>query len=297
MKRLPPWLRKPAQSLSVLHNVKSILRRSTLSTICESAKCPNINECFSKPTATFMILGEVCTRPCGFCSVEKLGGPAHGSPAQVDDTEPRNLALSAKEMGLKHVVITSVTRDDLPLGGAEHFANCIKEVRKLNPTTTVEVLIPDFNGNKDAIKVVVDAKPEILNHNLETVPRLYKRVRPIADYRQSLELLRFSEEMGVITKSGIMVGLGETFEEVGELLKDLKEVNIGAVTIGQYLQPTRKSLKVEEYVTPETFKKFEDLAKEIGIEHTYSGPFVRSSYNAGNFFDEIKKTTMKEVAN
>lgn len=282
MKRLPPWLRKPAVPLSALHKVKSILRRGRLHTVCESAKCPNIGECFSKPTATFMILGDVCTRPCGFCSVEKLGTPMH-----VDELEPKNLAISSREMGLKHVVITSVTRDDLPLGGSEQFAKCIAELRRESPLTTVEVLIPDFNGNIDAIKNVIDAKPDILNHNLETVPRLYKRVRPVAVYKQSIELLKVASESGLITKSGIMVGLGETFDEVGSLLNDLAEINVTAVTIGQYLQPTRKSLKVVDFITPETFKKFEELAKDKGIEHIYSGPFVRSSYNAGSLFAAI----------
>lgn len=292
MKRLPPWLRKPAVSLSSLHNVKSILRRGSLNTVCESAKCPNIGECFTKPTATFMILGDVCTRPCGFCSVEKLGTPKH-----IDREEPKNLAISAREMGLKHVVITSVTRDDLELGGAEHFANCINELRVTSPDTTVEVLVPDFGGSMEALKIVINSAPDILNHNLETVPRLYKRVRPIADYNQSLKLLEQASKSGLITKSGIMVGLGETTEEVGSLLTDLAAINVDAVTIGQYLQPTRKSLKVVDYITPETFKMYEELARSKGIKYVYSGPFVRSSYNAGDFFSTIKEEKIKEVSN
>lgn len=261
--------------------MKKVLRSRNLHTVCESARCPNIGECFSKPTATFMILGDVCTRGCTFCSVEKTE-----SPLRVDPDEPRNIAVTAAEMGLRHVVVTSVTRDDLPDGGSTQFALTIRAVKDTIDAISVEVLTPDFGGDEEALMTVLDAGPDIFNHNLETVPSLYPGVRPQADYRRSLDVLERVSRTGVRTKSGIMVGLGEKPEEVRTLLKDLARTGCDAVTIGQYLRPTRDSHEVVEYVRPEVFEEYEAWGKEAGIAHVYSGPFVRSSYNAEIFAGE-----------
>lgn len=274
-KRLAPWVKKRLVPYEAIHGVKSILRKRGLHTVCESARCPNIGECFSKPTATFMILGDVCTRGCGFCSVEKRGGAMGPDP-----NEPLNVALAAKELGLKHVVVTSVTRDDLDDGGSEQFALTIKAIKDTISGILVEVLIPDFRGDEAALKTVLDAGPDILNHNLETVPSLYPLVRPQADYRRSLKVLSFSKSAGVNTKSGIMAGLGEAREDVKSVLRDLLAAGCDGVTIGQYLQPSRGNLPVKEYVLPEVFAEYEAYGKEIGLKYVYSGPFVRSSYNA-----------------
>jgi len=282
MKRLPSWAKKTLGPLGALHEMKSILRKRNLHTVCESARCPNIGECFSKPTATFLILGDVCTRKCRFCSVDKK---AH--PLAVDTDEPMNIAITAKELGLKHVVVTSVTRDDLPDGGAGQFALTIKAIRDNISRILIEVLTPDFRGDEGALAVVLEARPDIFNHNLETVPSLYSLVRPQADYVRSLEVLKRSKAAGIITKSGIMVGLGETPSEVREVLKDLKAAGVDAVTIGQYLRPTRESLEVREYIEPEVFKEYEEFGKSLGLRHVYSGPFVRSSYNAEKLIDEL----------
>ncbi|MBI5892694.1 MAG: lipoyl synthase [Deltaproteobacteria bacterium] len=276
-KRLPSWLVKKMGQPSRIHSVKSVLRSRNLHTVCESARCPNIGECFSKPTATFMILGNVCTRQCGFCSVEKSV-----QPLTIDYLEPQNIALTAKEMGLRHVVITSVTRDDLKDFGAGQFALTIKAIKDTILSISVEVLTPDFKGDNACLKIVMDERPDIFNHNLETVPSLYKIVRPQADYRQSLKVLEMAKDMsfGTITKSGIMVGLGETRDEVKEVLRDLKSAGCDAVTIGQYLRPTKNNLEVKEYIHPDIFKEYEEYGKEIGLKYVYAGPFVRSSYNA-----------------
>ncbi len=255
--------------------MKSILRKRNLHTVCESARCPNIGECFSKPTATFMILGDVCTRTCGFCSIDKVA-----KPLLVDPEEPQNIAVTALELGLKHVVITSVTRDDLPEGGAAQFALTIKAIKDNISGILVEVLTPDFRGDFKALSTVLEARPDIFNHNLETVPSLYPLVRPQADYSTSLDVLRKAKASGVMTKSGIMVGLGETAGEVKAVLRDLFEAGCDAVTIGQYLRPTRANLEVVEYVTPEVFKEYEEYGLKTGLKYVYSGPFVRSSYNA-----------------
>lgn len=284
MKRLPSWAKKTLGPASQLHEMKSILRKRNLHTVCESARCPNIGECFSKPTATFMILGDVCTRTCRFCSVEKKA-----VPLMVDPEEPGNIALTAKELGLRHVVVTSVTRDDLPDGGAGQFALTIKAIRDNISSILIEVLTPDFRGDEGALDMVLEARPDIFNHNLETVPSLYSLVRPQADYRRSLEVLERSKKSGIITKSGIMVGLGETAEEVREVLKDLKNSGVDAVTIGQYLRPTRNNLEVREYIEPEVFKEYEEFGLQLGLRHVYSGPFVRSSYNAENLMKEIRR--------
>lgn len=282
MKRLPSWAKKTLGPASKLHEMKSILRKRNLHTVCESARCPNIGECFSKPTATFLILGDVCTRKCRFCSVDKK---AH--PLTVDPDEPMNIAITAKELGLKHVVVTSVTRDDLADGGAGQFALTIKAIRDNISSILIEVLTPDFKGDEGALAVVLEARPDIFNHNLETVPSLYSLVRPQADYARSLEVLKRSKAAGLITKSGIMVGLGETPSEVREVLKDLKAAGVDAVTIGQYLRPTRESLEVREYIEPEVFKEYEEFGKQLGLRHVYSGPFVRSSYNAEKLMEEL----------
>ena len=282
MKRLPPWAKKRLGPASSLHEMKSILRRRNLHTVCESARCPNIGECFSKPTATFMILGDVCTRTCGFCSIEK-----RSMPLAVDPDEPQNIAITAKELGLKHVVVTSVTRDDLPEGGAAQFALTIKAIKDTISGILVEVLTPDFKGDFKALATVLEARPDIFNHNLETVPSLYPRVRPQARYSTSLEVLRKAKETGVMTKSGIMAGLGETTEEVRAVLRDLLAAGCDAVTIGQYLRPARTNLEVVEYVAPEVFKEYEEYGLGIGLKYVYSGPFVRSSYNAEKLIEGL----------
>lgn len=275
--RLPSWLSRKMGQPSKLHEMKNILRSRNLHTVCESARCPNIGECFSKPTATFMILGDVCTRHCGFCSVDKTA-----APLVVDANEPQNIALTAKELGLRHVVITSVTRDDLADGGATQFALTIRAVKDTINPISIEVLTPDFKGDERALKTVLDAKPDIFNHNIETVPSLYEKVRPQANYRQSLQVIEKAKKMadGIMTKSGLMVGLGETKDEVKSVMNDLFHAGCDAVTIGQYLKPSTKNLEVSEYISPDIFKEYEEYGKEIGLKHVYSGPFVRSSYNA-----------------
>jgi lipoyl synthase len=275
MNRLPSWAKKTLGPPSALRTMKEVLRKRNLHTVCESARCPNIGECFSKPTATFMILGDVCTRTCGFCSIDK-----GLKPLIVDPDEPGNIAITAKELGLRHVVITSVTRDDLADGGSGQFALTIRAIRDTISGILVEVLTPDFNGDEPSLKTVFDARPDIFNHNLETVPSLYPLVRPQADYRRSLEVLEMAKSSGIMAKSGIMVGLGEKKDEVKDVLRDLFNSGCDAVTIGQYLRPTRNNLEVKEYVEPEVFLEYETYGKELGIKYVYSGPFVRSSYNA-----------------
>ena len=275
-KRKPEWLKIKFQDPKHINKVERLLKGLSLHTVCDEATCPNRMECFNKGTATFMILGSVCTRNCRFCDVEK------GKPGAVDPMEPENLAKATKELNLRHVVITSVTRDDLPDGGADQFVKCIEKVREYNKGTSIEVLIPDLRGDEEALAKIVAAAPEIINHNVETVPRLYKEVRPMANYKQSLEVLANVKEMNpkIFTKSGIMVGLGETEEEVVKLFADLREVDCDFLTVGQYLQPSKKHHPVIEYVHPDIFKDYEKVAYELGFKHVASGPFVRSSYNA-----------------
>ncbi len=267
--------------------LKRDLRRLDLHTVCESARCPNIHECFHRGQATFMILGNLCTRGCGFCSVPK------GSPEKreftLDAQEPRHVAEMAARMNLRYVVITSVNRDDMPDGGSHHFAETVREVRRALPNAQVEVLTPDFEGNLDAVRRVLDAGPHVFNHNMETVSRLYKRVRPQASYDQSLDVLRAAREYraDVLTKSGLMVGLGETAPEVEELLRDLRERgSTDVATIGQYLQPTRRNLPVMSYVTPGQFDAYRDYGLSIGFKMVFAGPFVRSSYMADKVSEE-----------
>lgn len=276
--RKPEWIRIDARTNAKnVEGVKKQLRRTKLHTVCEEASCPNLGECFSKKTATFMVMGAICTRRCPFCDV------AHGKPMHLDAEEPRHVAESTRDLGLRYVVITSVDRDDLRDGGANHFAQVVRETRALNPNTKVEILVPDFRGKLDtALENLANDAPDVLNHNMETVPRLYDKVRPGASYENSLNLLRRYKEMhpDVTTKSGLMVGLGETEEEMIQVMKDLRANNVGMLTIGQYLQPTKHHLAVEEYVTPAQFKRYEELGYELGFENVASGPMVRSSYHA-----------------
>ena len=278
--RLPEWARRPHTHFESLNRLKSGLRQLHLHTVCESARCPNIHECFHRGAATFMILGNLCTRGCGFCSVPKGNPRKHDM--RLDPAEPANVARMAAAMNLRYIVITSVNRDDLADGGSAHFADTVRQVRQALPDARVEVLTPDFDGNMDAVARVLDAAPHVFNHNMETVPRLYRRVRPQADYRQSLAVLRFARahRPEVMTKSGFMAGLGEAPAEVEQLLRDLREQDVDVATIGQYLQPTRRNLPVAEYVAPEQFDRYRDFGISIGFRMVFSGPLVRSSYMA-----------------
>jgi lipoic acid synthetase len=275
--RLPEWLRKSRTHPESVHNLKVELRRKNLHTVCESARCPNMHECFHRSAATFMILGNLCTRGCGFCSVPKAK-----HPGALDPQAPENVARMAREMNLRYVVITSVNRDDLPDGGSAHFAETVRAVRRALPDARVEVLTPDFCGDLQAVARVLDAAPHVFNHNMETIPRLYKTVRPQASYRQSLDVLRFAKQHRPesLTKSGAMVGLGESSEEVHQLLRDLRQSNVDVATLGQYLQPARRNLPVAEYVTPARFDAYRDYGLSIGFKMVFSGPLVRSSYMA-----------------
>ena len=276
--RKPDWIRvKAAAPGSRFHEIKQILREHRLHTVCEEASCPNIGECFGKGTATFMIMGDKCTRRCPFCDV------GHGRPDPLDAQEPENLARTIAAMKLSYVVITSVDRDDLRDGGAAHFVDCIRAVREASPSTRIEVLVPDFRGRLDrALAILEAAPPDVMNHNLETVPRLYKEARPGSDYTHSLQLLaQFKQKVpGVPTKSGLMVGLGETDEEIVQTMRDMRAHQIDMITIGQYLAPTRHHLPVRRYVHPDTFARFEAQAYELGFTHAAVGALVRSSYHA-----------------
>jgi lipoyl synthase len=273
----PPWLKARFPSGARFAHITDLLRDQSLHTVCEEARCPNIGECFNAGTATFMILGDTCTRACGFCAVDS------GRPDGLDLLEPYRLAKTVQALGLDYVVITSVNRDDLPDGGASVFAACIRAIRRLRPDCEVEVLIPDFEGNRDALAAVLEAHPVVLNHNIESVPRLYPRVRPKARYERSLALFRQAKEIAPETpvKSGLMVGLGETFEEVVTVLRDLRDAGVDLVTVGQYLRPTPKHLPVDRYVTPEEFDRIREAGDALGFAHVEAGPFVRSSYHAG----------------
>jgi len=273
----PDWIRVRAGGNARFHEVKQALRDHNLHTVCEEASCPNIGECFGKGTATFMILGDLCTRRCPFCDV------AHGRPQPPDANEPLNLALTIRDMGLNYVVITSVDRDDLRDGGAGHFADCIRAVREHSPKTTIEVLVPDFRGRLEkALDALDAAPPDVMNHNLETVPRLYKQARPGADYANSLNLLKAFKQRHptVPTKSGLMVGLGETDDEILAVMRDLRAHDVDMLTVGQYLQPSTGHLPVLRYVEPARFKDFEREALTMGFRHAACGPLVRSSYHA-----------------
>jgi len=273
----PDWLRVKAPQWERVGNVKTLLRDLQLNTVCEEASCPNIGECFSAGTATFLIMGPACTRACPYCDID-----FEKKPQALDPTEPWRLAEAVNRMGLNHVVITAVNRDDLSDGGASQFVRCIEEVRKASPKTTIEVLIPDLCGNWDALADILKAQPEVLNHNTETVPRLYRRVRPQANYEQSLELLRRTRELApwVYTKSGIMVGLGETDAEVREVMADLHRVDCDILTIGQYLQPSDKHFQLQDFITPEQFDAWRVIGEEMGFLQVVSSPLTRSSYHA-----------------
>jgi lipoic acid synthetase len=273
----PDWLRVKAPQWERVGSVKEILRDLNLNTVCEEASCPNIGECFNRGTATFLIMGPACTRACPYCDID-----FEKKPQPLDPLEPLNLAEAVRRMKLNHVVITSVNRDDLPDGGASQFVRCIEETRRVSPGTTIEVLIPDMCGDWDALAVILAAKPEVLNHNTETIPRLYRRTRPQGDYQRTLELMRQTRRLlpSVYTKSGIMVGLGETDEEVREVMRDLRSVDCDILTIGQYLQPTQKHLGVQEFVTPEQFEAWRVYGEEIGFLQVVSSPLTRSSYHA-----------------
>jgi lipoyl synthase len=286
--RLPEWARKSRTHWNSLNGLKSGLRAKNLHTVCESARCPNIHECFHRGAATFMILGNYCTRGCGFCSVPK-GNPSKRD-MRLDPAEPANVGRMAAEMQLKYVVITSVNRDDLDDGGSRHFAETVREVRKALPEARIEVLTPDFCGDLEAISRVLDAKPAVFNHNMETVPRLYTRVRPQANYRQSLDVLAFAKRTSTaLVKSGFMVGLGETPPEVETLLRDLRQTGADVATIGQYLQPTRRNLTVAEFVAPEQFDAYRDFGLSLGFKAVFSGPLVRSSYMADEVSEEARR--------
>jgi len=285
MERKPEWLKVKLHTNDNFRELKKMMRSKTLHTVCEEARCPNIFECWANRTATFMILGDICTRACRFCAVKT------GLPSELDRQEPERVAEAVSQMGVKHAVVTSVARDDLQDGGASIFAETIRAIRKRNPFTSVEVLIPDFMGNWDALKIVMDAKPDILNHNIETVERLSDRVRSKAKYHRSLELLKRAKEMQphIPTKSSIMVGVGETYDEVIEAMKDLRAHDVDIVTIGQYLQPTKKHLKIERYYTPEEFASFKEAGMAMGFSHVESGPLVRSSYHAHEQVQSARK--------
>jgi lipoic acid synthetase len=275
--RKPRWIRAKAPTGEGVFRIKKILREKKLSSVCEEAACPNLSECFSHGTATFMIMGDICTRRCPFCDV------AHGKPQPLDENEPESLATAIAEMTLKYVVITSVDRDDLRDGGAGHFARCISRTRALSPTTRIEILVPDFRGRVDiALQKLADELPDVLNHNLETVPRLYKQCRPGADYSGSLQLIQDfkTAHPDVLTKSGLMLGLGESREEIIEVLKDLRAHGCDMLTLGQYLQPSLDHHPVDRYVTPEEFDELGQLATAMGFVNVASGPMVRSSYHA-----------------
>ena len=274
----PPWLKVRVTQGENYLEIKDLMRSETLHTVCEEAMCPNIFECWEARTATFLILGDICTRNCGFCAITT------GKPTELDRLEPFRVAKTTKNMGLKHVVITSVTRDDLADGGAEIFVGCIEEIRKEVPGCGVEVLIPDLMGNWDALETIVAAKPDLLNHNTESVPRMYSWVRPKARYERTMELLRRVKEQdpSMVTKSGIMVGLGETREEIHQVFVDMRANLVDVLTVGQYLRPDQKHLPVEKYYTPEEFADIKEEAKALGFRHVESGPLVRSSYHAAS---------------
>jgi lipoic acid synthetase len=276
-KRKPEWIRAKSHGDPRVQHIKDMLREHNLHSVCEEAACPNLGECFAHGTATFLIMGNICTRRCPFCDV------AHGRPDPLDENEPAHLAKTIAAMQLKHVVITSVDRDDLRDGGANHFVQCINEVRRQSPSTDIEVLVPDFRGRMDvALDILTQSPPDIFNHNLETVPRLYKAARPGSDYQWSLDLIRRFQELHpeVPTKSGLMLGLGETMDEVKQVMQDLRDHGCRMLTLGQYLQPSRHHLPVDRFVTPAEFDELGELGKQMGFDHVASGPMVRSSYHA-----------------
>ena len=272
--RKPAWLKLNVQGDSNTVHVKSLIKDLNLHTVCHEANCPNRMECFARRTATFMILGRNCTRNCTFCNVTR------NKPDPVDPNEPENVAKAVKTLQLKHAVVTSVTRDDLEDQGANQFAEVVRQIRKYNPETTVELLIPDMSGKDELLDIILETKPDVLNHNIETIPEFYPKVRPAANFMRSIHVLDYAKRKGFKTKSGIMVGFGETEEEMVRTFKVLREVDCDMLTVGQYLQPTKQHIKVTEYVTPEQFERYKKIALELGFKRVSSGPLVRSSYHA-----------------
>lgn len=274
-RRLPEYLKRPIIDTDKTRTVRKILKTKCLNTVCENARCPNKNECYTKNTATFLIMGNNCTRNCRYCNI------SCAKPEPLDLNEPKHVAEAVKDLGLKYSVITSVTRDDLPDGGAKHFADCIYEIRKISPEVKIEILTPDFKGDKSSLDIIVQAEPDVFNHNIETVRAVFKTARPQGDYNCSLEVLKYIKDTSnILTKSGLMIGLGETFEQIEETLIDLKNVGCDIVTIGQYIQPSKEHLAVSKYYTPEEYEQLKVLAEKIGIKHHQIGPLVRSSYRA-----------------
>ena len=282
MQRLPEYLKRPIIDTEKTKTVRKILKTKCLNTVCDGARCPNKSECYAHNTATFLIMGNVCTRNCRYCNI----GTARPKP--LDTEEPKHIAEAVKELGLKFAVITSVTRDDLPDGGAEHFKNCVDEIRKVSDAK-IEILTPDFRGKKESLDIIIKAHPEVFNHNIETVKSLFKTARPQGNYDCSLSVLKYvKDNSDIITKSGLMVGLGESIDEIEETLKDLKTAGVDIVTIGQYIQPSKAHLEVAKYYTPEEFEELKTLAKKVGIKNYQIGPLVRSSYQAKNSFEGVK---------
>lgn len=274
-KRLPEYLKRPIIDTEKTRNVRKILKENCLNTVCENARCPNKNECYTCNTATFLIMGNICTHNCRYCNITCQ------KPEPLDVKEPLHIAKAVKDLGLKYSVITSVTRDDLADGGAEHFANCIYEIRKLSPDVKIEILTPDFKGNEISLNTIIKAHPEVFNHNIETVKALFKTARPQGNYNCSISVLKYiKNNSDIITKSGLMVGLGETFDQIEETLNDLKSAGVDILTIGQYIQPSKQHLEVAKYYTLEEFESLKELARKAGFEHYQIGPLVRSSYRA-----------------
>ncbi len=273
--RLPEYLKRPIIDTDKTRTVRRILKTKCLNTVCENARCPNKNECYTKNTATFLIMGSDCTRNCRYCNINCA------KPLPLDENEPLHVAEAVRDLGLKYAVITSVTRDDLPDGGAEHFAKCIYEIRKVSSDIKIEILTPDFKGDKSFLDTIIKAHPDVFNHNIETVRKIFKTARPQGNYDCSLEVLKYvKDNSDIITKSGLMIGLGETFEDIEETLIDLKNVGCDILTIGQYIQPSKAHLEVSKYYTPDEYEKLKLLAEKIGIKHYQIGPLVRSSYRA-----------------
>lgn len=274
-RRLPDYLKRPIIDTDKTRTVRKILKTKCLNTVCENARCPNKNECYTKNTATFLIMGGNCTRNCRYCNI------SCAKPEPLDLEEPKHIAEAVKALGLKYAVITSVTRDDLPDGGAEHFANCIYEIRKICPDTKIEILTPDFKGDKNSLDLIIKAHPDVFNHNIEAIRDIFKTVRPQGDYNCSLGVLKYvKENSDILTKSGLIIGLGETFEQIEQTLIDLKNVGCDIVTIGQYIQPSKQHLEVAKYYTPEEYDELKALAQKTGIKNYQIGPLVRSSYRA-----------------
>ncbi len=281
MQRLPEYLKRPIIDTEKTKTVRRILKTKCLNTVCEGARCPNKSECYSHNTATFLVMGQVCTRNCRYCNIS----PA--KPEPLDLNEPQHVAEAVKELGLKFAVITSVTRDDLPDGGAEHFKNCINEIRKISDTK-IEILTPDFKGDIDALNTIIKAHPDVFNHNIETVKSVFKTARPQGNYEKSLEVLKYiKDNSDIVTKSGLMVGLGENISEIEETLQDLKSIGVDIVTIGQYIQPSKSHLEVAKFYTPEEFEELKKLAQKVGIKNYQIGPLVRSSYHAASCWEKI----------